>query len=470
MKNFSLSYFAPRMVLFGLAVILMVGCANIPSAGGDDPSSVETGNVETITISENIEAAGNIEAAQEATLSWKTSGIVDQVLVSPGDRVEAGQIVATLQESSVPPSILAAHVDLITAQQALDDLTPTALAIAQAAQQVIFAQDDVDTKQERVDYLGEPAGEGDIEQARATATLAKIALDKAWENYEPYQNKPEDNVIRANFYNKWAQAKQSYDSAVRRLNNLTGVSVNPLDFQLAEADLMLAQEKLADARQRLDDLKAGADPQDVAAAEARLMVAQMTLESLHVAAPFSGEVLVVDAQSGDLVTAAQPVMTIANRDQLFVNALIDETEIAGVQVGTPAVVTLDAFPGVELQGEVTFINPIGQTVQGNIKYEVEIALEKPENPVLLGTSANVELITGDPREVLMVPVRAIQTDEQGEYVNVLAQDGTFNRVNITTGRLQGDQVVVFGELTPGDQVLLPEAVNEMFDRMNSFGQ
>ena len=113
MKKITPGRIGPWICLFGLTVILLASCSNIPGSGSDAVDSVDTGAVETITISENIEATGNIEAAQEASLAWKTSGVVDEVLVLPGDRVEAGQVLASLQETSVPASILAAEVDMI---------------------------------------------------------------------------------------------------------------------------------------------------------------------------------------------------------------------------------------------------------------------------------------------------------------------------------------------------------------------
>jgi hypothetical protein len=77
--------------------------------------------------------------------------------------------------------------------------------------------------------------------------------------------------------------------------------------------------------------------------------------------------------------------------------------------------------------------------------------------------------TGAPQESLVVPVRAIQSDESGEFVIILLDDGTQQRVDITSGQLSGDQVVVTGNLQVGDKVLLPEASNEMFNGMNQMG-
>lgn len=463
-----------RLSVFGTLLIISLiisGCAGLRNQSGSSSESgtSQTGEVDTISIVENVEASGTVEAAQDASLYWKTSGIIDQVNVQPGDFVQAGDVLATLDPTSVPANVLAAQVDLINAEINLENLTPTALSIAKTEQSIASLEEQVDTLQKRVDGLGHPASQADIEQAKATVLLAKIQMDKAWDRYKPWQNKSEENPIRASLYNRWASAQQTYDQAVRRLNNLQGTGVNDLDRLVAEADLKLAQTNLEDARENLAELKAGADPKDVAAAEARITAAKATLSALQLTAPFAGEILDVDVQPGDVVATNQAALTLANRERMHVNTLVDETDIASVLVGDQAVITLDAFPGKELTGKVGFINPMGQSIQGNVKYEVRVDLDPLDNPLLLGATADVMVQTGAPIEGLVVPVRAIQADETGEFVILILDDGTQQRVDIISGQLVGDQVVVEGDLQVGDKVLLPEASNEMFNSMGPMG-
>jgi RND family efflux transporter MFP subunit len=467
-----------KLTTSALALIVILstvaGCSvigGIRGASGTPSAGVETGKVGSLTITENVEASGTVNPAQDAELTWKTSGIVEKVNVAAGDPVKAGDVLASLALTSLPANVLAAQADLINAQQALDDLTPSALAISQAEQKVAAAEDDVKNKQDIVDGLGTPANDGDIEQAKASVLLNKIQLDKAWDRYKPYQNRPENNSIRAMLYNRWAQAKQTYDSSVRRLNNLTGTSVNPTDKALAEANLELAKAALEDARQNLADLKAGANSNDVAAARARITSAEATLSAISLTAPFDGEILVVDAQPGDVVNAGQPAFSLANRAQAHIDTLIDESDIHTLKIGDKAEVSMDVLPGQTLTGTVAFINPEGETVSGNVKYSVRIDLDPVEQPLLLGATADVAIQTGQPRAVLTVPVRAIQTDAQGEFVNLVQADGTLKRIDIVSGQLQGDQVIILsGDLKTGDQVELSVAKNEMLNRMQNMQQ
>ena len=456
-----------------ILVLTVTGCSIAGAAPGANgtPGAQETGVVGSTSITENVESSGTLNAAQDATLAWKTSGIVDEVKAKAGDMVQAGDVLASLALTSVPSNILAAQADLINAQQALDDLTPTSLAISQAEQKIAQAQDDVKNKQKIVDGLGTPASQSDIDQADATVLLAKIQLDKAWDRYKPYQNRPDNNAIKAAFYNNWAQAQQKYDQAVRRLNNLKGVTINPTDLELAKANLSLAQANLKDAQEKLAELNSGANTSDVAAAKARITASEATLSALSLTSPFTGEILTVDVLPGDLVSSGQPAFGLADRQRLHVDTMIDESDIHGVNVGDSAELNLDALPGVKLTGKVAFINPLGQTVSGNVKYAVRIDVDPVDEPMLLGATVDVNVQTGAPRQTLIVPVRAVQSDSNGEYVMLVQSDGSLKRIDIVSGSLQGDQVIVIsGDLEEGQQVQLATAANEMFDRMQNMGQ
>ncbi len=456
------------IVVMLVTALAIAGCSLSASAQrpGSTPDGMETGMVESTTQTETVESTGSINAAQDALLTWKISGVVSQVNVKAGDMVKAGQVLAELEPTSVPANILSSQVDLINAEQNLEDLEPTQLAIIRAEQRVAAAQDEVDARQRIFNGLGTPASQADIDQAEATVLLSKISLDKAWDKYEPFRNKPESNQVRAALYNQWAQAQQLYEQAVTRLNNLSGVSINKTDQALAEANLELAKASLEDEKQTLNDLLAGIDPDQAAIIRARMISAQANLATLKITAPFDGEILVVDVQTGDVVNNGQQAFTLANRNLLHVDTMIDETEIFGLKVGDSAQLTLDSLPGQTLTGKISFINPIGQEVSGNIKYPVRIDLDPVDYPVLLSATADVSIETGQPRQVFLVPVRAIQTDEDGEFINRINTEGVLERVDIITGDLIGDQVIILaGTLKAGDQIQLVTS-NEMSSQMS----
>jgi multidrug efflux pump subunit AcrA (membrane-fusion protein) len=125
-----------------------------------------------------------------------------------------------------------------------------------------------------------------------------------------------------------------------------------------------------------------------------------------------------------------------------------------VQVGAAAKIALETLPDQELNGVVSFINPVGQTVGGLVKYTVRVDLSNVPSGLLLGTTTDVTIQAGEAQTVLVVPVDAVQNDAEGEYVLKVGDSDQPVRVNVRSGALIGDQVVVSGELQIGDRLLL----------------
>ncbi|MEK7328291.1 MAG: HlyD family efflux transporter periplasmic adaptor subunit, partial [Chloroflexota bacterium] len=145
-----------------------------------------------------------------------------------------------------------------------------------------------------------------------------------------------------------------------------------------------------------------------------------------------------------------------NRSQLHVDVSVDETDVSEIQVGDPVTVAFNSLPDMQLKGEVSLINPVGTSVQGLIKYTVRVELAETNPQVLLGMTADVMIVTNEDEGALAVPLDAVQLDPQGEFVNRVKADNTLERVDIVSGQVQDDLVVITGPLQPGDKVQVVE--------------
>jgi RND family efflux transporter MFP subunit len=222
----------------------------------------------------------------------------------------------------------------------------------------------------------------------------------------------------------------------------------------AQNDLALKKGKLDDAQQTYDSLLAGEDSTDVIAARASVDAAQATVNMLSIIAPFDGKVLSVEQRAGEVVNTGDLSVNLADMDHLYVDTQVDESDIANVKLGNQAEVTLDAVPDVVLSGKVTAINPVGENISGLVKYTVRVDLDKVSaNTFLpLGTTSNVVITVKDATVNLAVPITAIQNDANGEYVWVIQSDGSTKRIDIVSGAIVGDEVVVTGDLKEGDRI------------------
>ncbi len=487
----------------GAALALALGAAACAPGPAQGPTTAEVVSIDTESV---VEASGPIEAVQHAELFWRTTGNVATVEVAVGDEVEVGQVLMTLDISSAPQTIFSAQADLLTAQENLNNLlNPSAQAIADAEKAVAAAQDELERAQRNLGYIETP----DVNYYQEQVAEAQEALTQAQNNAEitqvgsanqaviDGQRRVEDTL---GVYNEWKQREETYPGCCgsrvedaynnwqRAIENLRvaelqlanaqtnnqdaietaqdnleeaqanlswATNVDQTELANRRADVAVAEAKLAAAQDTLSDLQNGGDPTDVATARARVEAAQAIVDQLVIRAPFAGEVLAIHYLPGDPVSQTQSAVVLANRSELHIDVSVDETDITSLAAGNPVTITFDPIQDLELPGTVAQINPVGQTVQGLVRYTVRVDLSEIDPRVLLGMTADVSIVTGSQRGVLAVPLEAVQSDDEGEYVNRIRADGTSERVPVETGEVQDGLVLIRGSLSAGDTVQIP---------------
>lgn len=366
--------------------------------------------VVSIEVIETIETSGALQAQPFASLAWKTSGVVELINVKPGDFVQAGDILLALLPESTSGSIVSAQADLVNAQETLEELLNSDTALIEAEQAVDDAEED---------------------------------YQKAY-NWRVQLNGKVD--IKEYVYDQQGQLK------LKEYKGYAGKET----IEQADRDLALAESKLNDARREYERLLQREDSAKVAAAKASVEASQATINSLYLLAPFDGQILSLDNRVGDSVESGEISVNIADLTNLYVEAQIDESDIANVKLGNHAEITVDAANGVVFTGQVSAINPVGETVSNVVKYTVRVDLDSLDEDIFLplGATANVVIQVKEAELTLAVPIIAIQNDEKSEYVLVLEGNGSTRRVNVIGGAIVGDLVAVTGDLKEGDRVSL----------------
>lgn len=389
-------------ILF-MTILLLVGllAAACGAIGPSAANAPEATAIPVVAADTQVIAEGRLVPHQFVNLAFKAGGQVAEVLVKEGQAVEAGQVIARLtNREQLETAIASAEMELLNAQQARDALTKNAdVNAALALQAVADAQDAVRETQRNLTNLQVGSRPTDIDQARADVVLLKDSLDQAHKKFKSYENKPEDNLKRAMFLSKLAEAQQRYDDAVRLLNNLEG-SANELDVAISEADIAVANAQLALAEQNYEDLKDGPDPDDIAAAEARitaaetgLKAARVALENIELLAPFAGEVVDLGAKAGELVNPGQAVVVLADFSQWVVETDdLTEIEVPDISAGQSVTVTPDALPDLELSGTVDSISDLFEEKRGDVTYTARILLNEADQRLRWGMTVVVTFL------------------------------------------------------------------------------
>jgi HlyD family secretion protein len=376
------------------SLLLASGCSGLGGQATPTPAVESEEAFERV-----ISATGVLVPADWVSLSFSTSGNIEQVLVKENDAVDKGDMLVRLEgQENLEAAISAANFELQSAQQSLDSLfDDPELRAARASQAIAEAQQAVKDCQQRVVNLQTSSDPDDIDQAKANLVLARDKLDKALEDFDPYDRKPEDNLMRAALLSKVAQARKEYEAAQRLLNNLVG-DANELDLEEAQANLALAEAQLVTAQRDYELLKDGPDPENIALAEAsvanaevQLEAARAALEDLSMVAPFAGIVSALNVRQSEWLIPGQPVLTLADLQHLQVETTdLNEIDVARVKVGDPVLVTFDALPGVQIPGEIVRIASKASPGAG-VNYKVIVELAELPEALKWGMTAFVDI-------------------------------------------------------------------------------
>ena len=195
----------------------------------------------------------------------------------------------------------------------------------------------------------------------------------------------------------------------------------------------------------LDDLELKARSARVALDEARYGLTQTRLE-----APFSGRVTARMINLGETVTAGRECFRVEDFDPLLARIYFPERELERIKAGQPALMTLDALPGREFQARVSLVNPVVDRSNGTFKVTLEV--RDPSRTLRPGNFARVRLRTGSYENAVVLPRRAMLSEDGEDYVFV-ARGDTVARVGVKVGAISGDTAQILAGLTAGDSVV-----------------
>ena len=176
--------------------------------------------------------------------------------------------------------------------------------------------------------------------------------------------------------------------------------------------------------------------------------------------PISGIVIKKNVEVGEItvanaVTANTSVFTIAADGDLETQVNVPESDIVNVQLGQKAEVTLDALPSSEkISATVSKIEPSSTVIQDVVYYKVKLKFENQDDRFKVGMSTDADISTAEKNNVVMIPLRAVKTEGNQEYVEILKSDNTTERKNVQTG-LSGDDgmVEIVSGLSGGENVV-----------------
>jgi HlyD family secretion protein len=317
------------MVVVLMVIILAAGGGYYALHQGATPTQQPV--LPPVKASNKIVAEGKVIPVKYSVLSFSVSGIISEVLVAEGDKVEAGQVLVRLDSRELQAKSQSDLADLAKAQA-----SHSKTSVGLRPQEVMMKQ----------------------------AVMA--------------QNRASSEEARANFERSRQLFEQGAVSEQQLDKDKTAYLKTQAELRQSEADLDMAK-----AGSRTEDIAVTAA--DVAAAEAKLHGTQESIVLTELRAPFSGTIASIDLKVGEFVSIdpakRDENVEITDNDNIQLADLskwlikttdLTEINIARIKEGAEVKITFDAIPGLEIPGKVTRIRPFGEKKRGDMTYAVFI--------------------------------------------------------------------------------------------------
>jgi len=379
-NTISIKFFFVWLLVVLLIALLTTSCDSLPGNPTLTPTPIEFEDAPPI-----VSATGQIIPKQWSRLSVSVPGIVEEVLIQEGDQVQKDDLLIRLEGTEdLRAAIAAAQTEVIAAQKVFDDLEESAqIARTNTLDAIALAEKQVRDAQYQLDNFTPPQDQLDLDIMEAIA-ITQEKLDQARQAFEPYRYYPSGNQTRKDLKEDLDLAQADYNSAIKRLEYETALTV--------------AEDNLKRALEDYETLKDGPDPKEVELAQANLdkanadlNAAVAALDHLDLRAPFAGTISELSVHIGEYTLPQNTVILIADLDHFQIETTdLNEIDAARVRIGEKAMITFDALPDTTLEGTITQIAPKSSAGSG-VNYTATIEISDLPEILRWGMTAFIDI-------------------------------------------------------------------------------
>jgi multidrug efflux pump subunit AcrA (membrane-fusion protein) len=384
-------------MLLSAATILLSSCAKKEEKEAEAIARVQVAPVEQATIHRVVEADAVLWAHDQASVMPKIAAPVQKFLANRGDHVQAGQLLAVLENRDIKAAAAASKAQVEQAEANLRTVSGVTIP-----ESVVKAKTDV-------------------QSARQQAEASQKLLES-----------------RQNLFKEGALARRLVDEA-------------QVQYATAKAALETANEHLRALEAVGNQEQTRAAEAQVAAARGQFQSAEAQVAYSEVRCPIGGIVAERPLFPGDMASTGQPLFVVMDISRIVARANVPQAEAALVRLGMPAVIKL-ADGATELPGKVTVVSPATDPASTTVQVWVEAA--NPGEQLKPGASVHVTISVAAIKDATLVPTSAIVPGEEGgTAVVTVSGSNTAHVKKVQVGVREGDKVQILSGVSPGDTVI-----------------
>ncbi|HWC77390.1 MAG TPA: efflux RND transporter periplasmic adaptor subunit [Blastocatellia bacterium] len=248
-----------------------------------------------------------------------------------------------------------------------------------------------------------------------------------------------------------AESEEHHKHHLRAVELVEIGAISREEVEEATSKYKSAQANVASARQRL--ILLGLSPNQIDGLKEPSQISSL----ISVSSPVSGTVINRDVNVGEIVEESRELFRVADLSTVWVIGQVYENDFRSVRVGTPALITTNAYPGQSFRGRVSYIDP---RVDPNARTsQVRVEVPNPGMMLRLGMFVDVTLgsaaqtaSTGQP--TVFVPRAAIQNIGSKQVVYLATgQSGVFLQREVSAGPEANGLIPLYSGVSPGDRVV-----------------
>ncbi len=402
------------VVLVALGVVgLLSGCEG---ASGDEAAATETMRAIAAPVQQDegtVAVEAVVEPARWVELRSVAGGAVAEAPVAEGDAVVEGDLLVRFDaaDATLAYEIAAATLELAEARLALVQAGPRPEDVAVIEARLDAAEAAIAQAAAQRDQLGGGIHKAQIAAAQAERASAQAQRAQAENLHQrtmtcvtfKLPDGSEEQVCPAlgPLEERARSALEAAEAALAAAETGLTAAENRVQTQLraARSGVAAAVAQRDALRARLERVRAGSTAEQVASAEAQvaqaraaLAAAEVALEKTEVRAPFCGTVVDVSVKAGDTAAPGEVVVLLATLDHLLLRATeLTELDVARVEPGQSALVTVEALPGLAFEGYVDRVGEQSVEHRGDVTYPVYVEVENDVSRLRWGMTARVEI-------------------------------------------------------------------------------
>lgn len=457
-------------------------------------------------LKNTLNATGVLTSVTELNLSFKKSGTVKSLLVDVGSKVRQGQILASLSSGGELAELTRARASLLSAearlQKTIEGSTNEEVNLAKVSLE--NAKKDLENVKNIQNNLVN----------NAYKNLLNSSVEAISENTNDTRTPPtisgnynlgKEGDILINIYNSnqgllfslsglvsgggtvsstnpqalgnsglfilfsdtsniagssWVISlpNQKASNYLTNQNNYTQ-ALNTKASAISSAESLVAQREaelaLKQSKARNSDIALG--EADVLSAKGNLAFAQSNYEDTLIRAPKSGTITKIDIKIGEVANANNTAIVVKDVSNLYVEALINESNISDVKLDQNVSIIFDALPGQDFTGKVSHIDPSSLNSDGVVNYKIKVFLNENNTNIRPGMNAEIIILVEEKNDVLSIPKAALISKENQYFVNKITNEKNkkYQEVPVEIGMSgDGNLVEIISGISQNDLIAL----------------